>query len=335
MGVKQYYIDRPMLFTYPGGCSLKVADFGVLKKYIGNYYSKPEMDRIIVDMIIKHPYVSGAYELNINISRVVDANTSEYYHMLKFKNDNCENQEKGCKVLYEDEFGNIDIEDLLEKFDEKYEFLYTSDDVLPNYYDLVDAGDMYIRNNRDFVAKFVALRGDYISSDREIVAFVLALNELAPDTINVEQATKKTYKDVLKERRGKVEAIDRNCDALLEQEYLDDIVKDIQYHLYKILKGEEESNFQKECMGYFVPEMSYSLGEKIATILAEEMGIRIIGYNNEINNWRTVGNDYWSGRYVSEKTQKGVLFQMVDKTPDFEFSKEELAEMEAHQRIFG
>ena len=333
--LKQYYFDKPMFFTYPGGCSLKVADFGVLQKYIGNYYSKTEMDRIIADMMLKHPYVSGAYELNINISKVVDANTSEYYHMLTFKNDNCEKQEKGSKVLYEDEFGNIDIEKLLDKFDEKYELLYVSDTVLPNYYDLVQVGDEFIKNNSDVVAEFVKLRGDFISSDREIVAFVMALNDLVPSATNTMQTSNKTYKDVLEERKKKIEAIDRDCDTLLEQEYLDDMVKDIRYHLCKILKGEEESNFQKECLGYFVPEMSYSLGGKIATILTEEMGTKIIGYNNEINNWQTVGNDYWSGRYVSEKTQKGVLFQMIDKLPDFEFSKEELAEMEAHQRIFG
>lgn len=332
--LKQYYFDKPMFFTYPGGCSLKVADFGVLQKYIGNYYSKTEMDRIIADMMMKHPYVSGAYELNINISRVVDANTSEYYHMLKFKNDNYEQQEKGCKVLYEDELGNIDIKNLLERYGEQYEFLYNND--FPDINQWVAIGDRLLKEHKELVSEFVVLNGDYLSSDREIAAFALAVSNMCPSLI-VEDAIPydKTYMDILRERRQAVEKIDRECDSLLEKKYLDQMVNDVACHLYLIATGKETENIHVGCKGYYLPELSYSLGEKIATILSKKLKTRVVSYNHNIDNWQKVGENYFKGRYFNERNEYGILFQMIDKLPDVDFSKEELAEMEAHQKIFG
>lgn len=145
----------------------------------------------------------------------------------------------------------------------------------------------------------------------------------------------KSYKSILMERKLKIEQIDRECDALLEKEYLDEIVSDIKYHLYKIAKEKENSNLPNhpDCKGYYVPEMSCGLGGKIADILTKELGTRVVGYNQGIDKF--LKGNYFSGRYFHERSQYGVLFQMIDKSPEFEFSKEELLEMEAHQRIFG
>ena len=38
--------------------------------------------------------------------------------------------------------------------------------------------DKFIAEHGDFVGEFVKYRGDFISSDREVVAFMLALNEM-------------------------------------------------------------------------------------------------------------------------------------------------------------
>ena len=70
---------------------------------------------------------------------------------------------------------NIDIEEFLQKFNQEYSFLYEHKDNVAGYREAVEYGDHFISKNKDFVAEFVKYRGDFISSDREVAAFMFAM----------------------------------------------------------------------------------------------------------------------------------------------------------------
>ena len=73
---------------------------------------------------------------------------------------------------------NINIENFLNKFNEEYEFLYDNNDNVAGYKEALQAGDKFIAEHSDFVGEFIKYRGDFISSDREVVAFMFALESM-------------------------------------------------------------------------------------------------------------------------------------------------------------
>lgn len=73
---------------------------------------------------------------------------------------------------------NINIHKFAERFNKEYKFLYDNDDRVAGYREAVEAGDKFIAEHGDFVGEFVKYRGDFISSDREVAAFMFALNEM-------------------------------------------------------------------------------------------------------------------------------------------------------------
>ena len=73
---------------------------------------------------------------------------------------------------------NINIEQFLQEFRKQYKFLYDARDNVAGYREALEAGDEFIKNNPDFIREFVMYRGDFISSDREVVAFMFALDNL-------------------------------------------------------------------------------------------------------------------------------------------------------------
>lgn len=79
---------------------------------------------------------------------------------------------KGCNIMA------INIEEFSKRFGEEYNNLYEGKTVIKNYRELIEAGDDFIRNYPDFVEDVVRYRHDYISSDREVVAFMLAVKAL-------------------------------------------------------------------------------------------------------------------------------------------------------------
>lgn len=74
---------------------------------------------------------------------------------------------------------NINTKEFLEKFNKEYKFLYENDDNVAGYDEALTFGDKFLENpkNKNFVAEFVKYRGDFISSDREVVAFIFALSD--------------------------------------------------------------------------------------------------------------------------------------------------------------
>jgi hypothetical protein len=69
----------------------------------------------------------------------------------------------------------MNYQELLELFTKSYAWLYENNDNFPLYKEYLEVGDEFIEKFGDFVGEFAKYRGDYISSDREVVALVMAL----------------------------------------------------------------------------------------------------------------------------------------------------------------
>lgn len=72
----------------------------------------------------------------------------------------------------------INIAKFLKKFNEEYEFLYDNRDMVAGYNEALDAFDDFTSKNKSFVTEFINYRGDFISSDREAVAFMFAMDSM-------------------------------------------------------------------------------------------------------------------------------------------------------------
>ena len=73
---------------------------------------------------------------------------------------------------------NINIQEFSRKFSNEYEFLYNNHDNVAGYHEAVQEGDKFIRENNEFVREFCKYRGDIITSDREVAAFMFALYDM-------------------------------------------------------------------------------------------------------------------------------------------------------------
>ena len=73
---------------------------------------------------------------------------------------------------------SINIHKFLNKFNEEYDFLYVNRDNVAGYEEAVEAGDKFIMQYPDFVREFNQYRNDILSSDREVAAFMFALESM-------------------------------------------------------------------------------------------------------------------------------------------------------------
>ena len=97
----EYFIDDFITYCYPYDVSKTTKDFGVLSQYIGQRFNRNEIDKIICEMIVKHPYIEGSMWLKLSVMWE-EKNTIGYYHTLIFKNDNDDKQSKGSlEIKYE------------------------------------------------------------------------------------------------------------------------------------------------------------------------------------------------------------------------------------------
>jgi len=79
---------------------------------------------------------------------------------------------------------DVPIEQFDKEFETEYGFLYDNRDNVAGYTEALDEFDYLIKNNENFkafVKEFVKYHGDYISSDREAVAFMFALEKYIVD----------------------------------------------------------------------------------------------------------------------------------------------------------
>lgn len=74
----------------------------------------------------------------------------------------------------------VDIDKFLKQFRKEYNFLYDNYDNVAGYREALEFGDYFLKQekNKEFVKEFILYRGDFISSDREVVAFAFALEAL-------------------------------------------------------------------------------------------------------------------------------------------------------------
>lgn len=99
--MKKYYIDDFITYCYPYETRKPTKDYGVLSQYIGKYYNRNKIDKIICELIMKHPYIEHSMRLNISVMWI-EGNVNGYYHTFDFTNDNDEKQSKGSlEIKYE------------------------------------------------------------------------------------------------------------------------------------------------------------------------------------------------------------------------------------------
>ena len=73
---------------------------------------------------------------------------------------------------------NININKFLERFNENYKFLYDNKDNIAGFNEALALGDKFIKEHSEFVNEFNKFRGDILSSDREVVAFMFTLDDM-------------------------------------------------------------------------------------------------------------------------------------------------------------
>lgn len=99
--MKKYFIDSHITYCYPYEVDKPIKNHGVLSKYIGKYYTRDEIDKIICELVMRHPYVERAMRVKVNVMWK-QGNTSGYYYILDFENDNYNEQDKGSlEIKYE------------------------------------------------------------------------------------------------------------------------------------------------------------------------------------------------------------------------------------------
>lgn len=72
----------------------------------------------------------------------------------------------------------VDLEKLLKDFSEEYERIYDARDEVEGYHEMLEYGDRLIDECKELCVSFAEYRGDFLSSDREVVAFGFAVSRL-------------------------------------------------------------------------------------------------------------------------------------------------------------
>lgn len=72
---------------------------------------------------------------------------------------------------------NINIEKFTKEFEQEYDFLYENNDRVAGYNEAIEAWESFAENHREFIREFVLYRGDFLSSDREVAAFMFAMEK--------------------------------------------------------------------------------------------------------------------------------------------------------------
>lgn len=99
--MKKYFICPHVHYCYPCEVAKPTIDFGVLHQYIGKYFTRDQIDEIICKMVLRHPYVEGAMQLEISV-QWEENGVVGYYHSFEFQNENYKIQNKSnTEIKYE------------------------------------------------------------------------------------------------------------------------------------------------------------------------------------------------------------------------------------------
>lgn len=72
----------------------------------------------------------------------------------------------------------VNFEQFKAHYRDIYAFLYDHGDRVAGYHEAMLAFDDFAANNKGFIAEYVKATGDFIASDREAAAFMLALYDI-------------------------------------------------------------------------------------------------------------------------------------------------------------
>ena len=115
---------------------------------------------------------------------------------------------------------DVPIEQFDKEFETEYGFLYDNRDNVAGYTEALDEFDYLIKNDENFkafVKEFVKYHGDYISSDREAVAFMFALEKYILDEnkeIKTEDAANEALTESIQSIGDLVGKIDKAMDDI-------------------------------------------------------------------------------------------------------------------------
>lgn len=99
--MKKYFIDTFISCCYPYDISRATKNYGILSEYIGKCFDRDEIDKIICELIMRHPYIEYSMYLQLSV-QWMDGNMTGYYHILNFRNDNYGEQNRGSlEIKYE------------------------------------------------------------------------------------------------------------------------------------------------------------------------------------------------------------------------------------------
>ncbi len=79
---------------------------------------------------------------------------------------------------------DVDVNRLAELMGEEYERIYDAHDDAPGYREAICDGDKFIAENQPVISQLAAVRGDLITSDREVAALWFAWKRLKEETID-------------------------------------------------------------------------------------------------------------------------------------------------------
>lgn len=89
---------------------------------------------------------------------------------------------------------NINIHKFTKKYNQFYEYFYRGG-YHPKYYAAIEFFDRFIQdeNNKQFMQEFNSFTNDFVSSDREAAAFIIALAEMTAEIKILENKLKENH----------------------------------------------------------------------------------------------------------------------------------------------
>ena len=90
VSVKKYYIEDSISYCFPYEISHKLSsdNYGVLTQYVEKEFNRDEIDKIICEMVTRHPYVEKSKVLKMVFARCSEMlrlfpNADEYKKLAK------------------------------------------------------------------------------------------------------------------------------------------------------------------------------------------------------------------------------------------------------------
>lgn len=134
----------------------------------------------------------------------------------------------------------VDIAELYKIFIEEYNQLYDLDKYVYGYCDAVELGNELIEKKSEIIRDFIKYRGDFLSSDREMAAFVFALGNMIINEKckfeNTEEYLDYCFCEAIFDRKDKVEKAEKHIINEIENilPTSPDVDIDMETYWYKI-----------------------------------------------------------------------------------------------------